>query len=50
MVKSGAWKNGMVSLMLALTEVEIKTEAVPVHINHMHTDTQQLKYNNETPK
>ena len=35
--------------MLALKEAEIKVEAIPIHMYQGHTETQQLKNNNETP-
>ena len=42
-------KLGMSALMLALKEAKLKAEAIPVHIHQVHTETQQPKYNNETP-
>ena len=42
-------KYGISALMLALKEEEIKAEAIPVHMHQGHTETYQLKYNNETP-
>ena len=35
--------------MLSLNEAGKKSEAIPVHMHQGHTETQQLKYNNETP-
>ena len=35
--------------MIALKEAEIKAEAIPVQIHQENTETQQLKYKNETP-
>ena len=40
-------KHGMADLMLELKEVEIKAEAIPVHMHHRLTETQHLKYNKE---
>ena len=37
------------SPMIALKKVEIKAESIPVHMHQGHTETQKLKYNNETP-
>ena len=42
-------KYGMASLMLALKEAEIKSEAIPVHMHQGHTETQHLKDKDETP-
>ena len=42
-------KHGMSDLMLAIKEAEIKAEAIPLHMHQRHTETQQMKYNNETP-
>ena len=42
-------KYGMSSLMIALKKAEIKAESIPVHMHQGHTETQKLKYNNETP-
>ena len=33
-------KHGMVSLMLALKEAEIKVESIPVHMNQGHIEIQ----------
>ena len=42
-------KHDMSDLMIELKEAEIKAEAIPVHMNQGHTETQQLKDKNETP-
>ena len=42
-------KHGMAALMLALKEVEINAETIPVHIYQGKTATQQLKYKYEMP-
>ena len=42
-------KHGMSDLILALDDVELKVEAIPVHMHQGHTETQHLKDNNETP-
>ena len=42
-------KHGISDLMLSLKEEEIKSEAITVHIQQEHTETQQLKNKNETP-
>ena len=42
-------KYGMSSLMIALKKAEIRAESIPVHMHQGHTETQNLKYNNETP-
>ena len=47
--KIGAWKHGIAALMLALKELEINAESIPVHINQVNTATQQLKDKDETP-
>ena len=49
-VRAVPGKYGMSSLMIALKKVEIKAESIPVHMHQGHTETQKLKYNNETPK
>ena len=35
--------------MLALNDSEIKSEDIPVHMHHDHTEIQQTKDNNKTP-
>ena len=39
----------MEALMIALKEAEIKSEAIPVHMNQEKTEKQHLKYKNEKP-
>ena len=39
----------MKSLMLALKEAEINTEAIPVHMQQEQTETQHIKDKNKTP-
>ena len=46
---SGAWKNGISSLMIELKEVEIKADAIPVHMKHGQTETKNLKDKGEIP-
>ena len=41
-------KHGIAAFILALKEAKIKSEAVPVHMNHGQLGTQHLKDNNET--
>ena len=36
-------KNGMVALMLALKEAEIKVGDIPLHMHHVHNATTKLK-------
>ena len=40
-------KHGIKTLILALKEAEIKAEAIPVHMHHGQTATNQLKYKSE---
>ena len=42
-------KHDMAALIPALEGAEIKAEYVSVHMHQGHTETKQLKYNNETP-
>ena len=42
-------KHSMVAFMLAIKEVKMKSESIPLHMHHVHTETKHLKYNNETP-
>ena len=37
-------KHGMLSLMVALKETEIRAESIPIHIHQGHTSTKQPKY------
>ena len=39
----------MSALMLAIKEAKKNAEAIPLHMHQGHTETQQPKYNNETP-
>ena len=41
-------KHGMAALILALKDAEINSEAIPLHMNQGHTESQQPKYKNET--
>ena len=41
-------KPGMSALILALKETEIKAESIPAQMHQGHTETQNLKDNNET--
>ena len=41
-------KPGMSALMLALKEAEIKAEDIPVQMHQGHTETQNMRDNNET--
>ena len=43
-------KNDIAALILELKETEINAEAIPVHMHQGHTETEQLKDNNKTPK
>ena len=40
-VKSGDWKHCMTALMRTLNEAYIKAEAIPVHMQQGHTESQQ---------
>ena len=42
-------KHGIAALTIVLKEAEIKSEAIPVHMNQKNTEKQQLKDKNETP-
>ena len=42
-------KHGMEALMIALKEAEIKSEAIQLHLQQVHIETQHLKDKNETP-
>ena len=42
-------KYAMSALMIALKELEIKVEAIPVRMHHEHTATKQMKYKGEIP-
>ena len=42
-------KHGISALILALKEAKIKAEAIPVQMHQGNTETQHMKYNNETP-
>ena len=39
-------KHGMSALMLALKEAEIKSEAIQLHLQQVHIETQHLKDKN----
>ena len=42
-------KHGMIDLIIALKESEIKLEAMPVHMHQVYTATKQLKDKCEIP-
>ena len=42
-------KHASSSFMLSLKEVEIKAEAIPVHMHHDHTAKKKLKDKGEMP-
>ena len=42
-------KHGMSALMPELKEAEIKSESIPVHMNHGNTETKHPKDKNKTP-
>ena len=42
-------KHGIPYLMIELKEVKINSEAIPVQMQQVHTETQQMKNINETP-
>ena len=42
-------KHGMVALMIALKEAEIKAEDIPGHMHQGQTVTQYMEYMGETP-